>query len=675
MRIKLRESWLHPLVLLGVAVLAYGVLIPWLGYYWDDWQKAWSLHALGPQGFHEVFARDRPILAWTYLITTRILGETPIPWQVFGLATRWLSAVSVWWLLKQVWPSRKTIAVLTSFIFLVFPGFSQQSISLIYSHYFLIQTVHIFALGFMVLAIRQPERRIMWTILSLAGSAYSIFSFEYFVGWELLRPLLIYWVVKEEVHPLRQRLRKTLRFWLPYLPLLPLYIGWRIQVVGYSSYEPGLLDRFINTPLLGSVEHVLRLLLHDLIEVTVGSWIRIIPFPDPQAFGVMSTVLLAFVVTAVIVLVGAYLYRRADELSPRFEQSSRDIGAVLVTGIYAILIAGWPFWITELPLKPYFPNDRFVLSFTLGGSMIIVALIMALGFAYRARIVGVAIIAVLIGLAAGQQVRYATDYRRERDIESNLLWQFIWRVPDLEPGTAVLINEIPLKYDDDESISGAVNWIFGNEEMPYLVADLRLRLGRAFASLEEDQPIHKDYRAMAFDGTTSQVVVMSFDPPRCLRVYDVVLHDSLPGIPSPLPSAIPLSDLDLILPVPTREISIPTGVLGPEPPHRWCYYFQQADLALQRQDWEQIAKLGDIAFELGDRPNDASERLPFVEGYAHVGRWEDAMRLSLEIVAEQPAMRVIVCRTWQRLEDLEPVENRQEQVYDEIYSALSCREL
>jgi hypothetical protein len=234
-------------------------------------------------------------------------------------------------------------------------------------------------------------------------------------------------------------------------------------------------------------------------------------------------------------------------------------------------------------------------------------------------------------------------------------------------------------FDDDEAVTGAINWIYGQDERPgemqYLVANLKLRLGLSFASLEKDEPIHKDYRATSFDGTTSQVIVMSYDPPKCLRVYDVVLHDSLPGIPAPLPDAIPLSNLNLILTDSPREIEPPLHVLGPEPPHRWCYYFQKADLALQRQDWEYIAKLGDIAFELRDRPNDASERLPFIEGYAHVGRWADASRLSFDIINEQPPMTTTVCRTWIRLEQSAEGGEGRGEAFDRIYNSLPCDQL
>src|SRR3990172_7390272 len=68
-------SWSLPVVLLVVAILAFGLFIPWLGFYWDDWPSIWFLHLLGPLGFRDVFASDRPFLGQLFILSTGILGE------------------------------------------------------------------------------------------------------------------------------------------------------------------------------------------------------------------------------------------------------------------------------------------------------------------------------------------------------------------------------------------------------------------------------------------------------------------------------------------------------------------------------------------------------------------------------------------------------------------------
>ena len=58
-----------------------------------------------------------------------------------------------------------------------------------------------------------------------------------------------------------------------------------------------------------------------------------------------------------------------------------------------------------------------------------------------------------------------------------------------------------------------------------------------------------------------------------------------------------MSDPNLIL-VNADPPAQPPYLLGPEPEHDWCYYFEKAELARQQADWQQVAMLGDQA--LGD---------------------------------------------------------------------------
>ena len=53
-----KNDFLVPAVLLVLCVLAYGLLIPTLGYYWDDWPYAWINHMFGPGGYPEFVALD-----------------------------------------------------------------------------------------------------------------------------------------------------------------------------------------------------------------------------------------------------------------------------------------------------------------------------------------------------------------------------------------------------------------------------------------------------------------------------------------------------------------------------------------------------------------------------------------------------------------------------------------
>ena len=84
-------GWLVALILLLLTSLAYGLLIPWLGYYQDDWYQVWFGRAFGPGIFPAYYAGERPFIAWIYMLTTSLLGYAPLSWHVFALLARcWL---------------------------------------------------------------------------------------------------------------------------------------------------------------------------------------------------------------------------------------------------------------------------------------------------------------------------------------------------------------------------------------------------------------------------------------------------------------------------------------------------------------------------------------------------------------------------------------------------------
>jgi hypothetical protein len=99
------------------------------------------------------------------------------------------------------------------------------------------------------------------------------------------------------------------------------------------------------------------------------------------------------------------------------------------------------------------------------------------------------------------------------------------------------------------------------------------------------------------------------------------------------------------------EAALPASLFAPEPEHQWCYYFEKADLASQFDDWETVTRLGDEAFALKDYPNSPLERFVFIEGYAHTGDWDRALKLSKDAhKISKDFVAPLLCRLWGRIE-------------------------
>jgi hypothetical protein len=115
-----------------------------------------------------------------------------------------------------------------------------------------------------------------------------------------------------------------------------------------------------------------------------------------------------------------------------------------------------------------------------------------------------------------------------------------------------------------------------------------------------------------------------------------------------LTDAISLSDPSLIVPG-APPPSLPP-VLGAEPPHGWCYFYEKAELARQTGDWAAVVRLGNQAFKLGLAPEEPYEWLPFIEADARTGQVDEAERLSLKLSKENPILNPGLCEIWGRVQ-------------------------
>jgi hypothetical protein len=305
-----------------------------------------------------------------------------------------------------------------------------------------------------------------------------------------------------------------------------------------------------------------------------------------------------------------------------------------------------------LPLTLQSVNDRFMVSMMIGGSLFMAGLLELIFGKSRVKVYAVTLI---IALGIGQQFYTANDFRRDWTRQQEIFWQMAWRIPALKPGTVILTDELPLRYETDMGLTAPLNWIYAPEyaggELPYALLYTRTRLDRvSLPALEPEQPISFKYRTVEFTGSTSQSVTIIVLPNACLRVLDSVYAggDTYDRQPRFLRDAIPLSDPTLIL-VDDKSTEMPVALFGKEPAHIWCYYYEKAELARQVGDWETVISLGNEARAQGFVPGDALEWLPFIEGYVVTGEYQTARELSILAYQDDSRPRKGLCYTWKRI--------------------------
>ncbi|MEW6241606.1 MAG: hypothetical protein AB1564_12425, partial [Chloroflexota bacterium] len=336
---------IHPaLAFLAVAILAYGLLIPSLGFYWDDLPMSWIRYQLGPEAMARYFSSNRPVWGLLYQITTRIFPQNPIYWQIFALLLRALTGVLVWAVVRRIWRDREIFALVTAFFFLLYPGFNQQWGAYLYSHFFIVLNFFLASFYFSLRALDEPRRARLFTGIALLFSALNLWMMEYFFFAELVRPFVIFAALRDrqEAHRTPHLARRTLSIWMPYLVIWLADLFFRLFVFNNQVYETSLLSDLQADP-LPTLLRLIQTILASFWTVSGAAWGQVFQLPSPSADGPLTTIMVAGVILLVFVF-SFYILRIAPpQYNRRFALSAISLGLV------SIFFAGWPFWLIDFP--------------------------------------------------------------------------------------------------------------------------------------------------------------------------------------------------------------------------------------------------------------------------------------------------------------------------------------
>lgn len=686
-RVITEQNWLRtqPWVLFGLTVVSYGLLIPWLGYFWDDFPVAWIADRLGHDGLERYFFNNRPMLSWLYQITVSLFGtQVPWHWHVFALVTRFGTALALYSLVRAIWEKYAHLAVWASLFFLVYPGFKQQWVSIIYGHFFLILTglLASFYLSVKVARLCSSSSGVglagnwkawFFAVIAWLLAFQNLLFLDYFFFLEPVRFALLWEALREQLPERKERFRKVIGVWLPFLALWAGFVIYRLATLQSQPhhYQIMLFERLRDVPLEALLTLAGNILRSLWIAIPVA-WGGIFQLPE-GTLGVHTTLMAVVLTGAILLILVGYLWVLKRKLA--IETDARKVAFGFIgMGLVACLTAGWAIWLPGLEIGTRFATDRFSLVFLPGAALIWAGIIGLLPARHPFPWLAVAL---FTSLAAGQQFVVANAFRKDWELQQRFFWQLTWRVPTLERGTLILSDELPFTFYTDNSLTAPLNWFYAIDNtttrMSYLLFYPAIRLGTSLPGLTPGLPVRVDYLAAIFEGNTSHVLGLVYEPPACLRILEPDLDVENKMLPAVMQYTATLSSKELILPSAIgREVTLPSQLYGSEPEHRWCYYFEKADLARQQEDWALVAALGDQAFVTGDYPNDPMERLPFIEGYAHVENWDRALELSRQSQQITPKMVPGLCNLWDRISRSTPDSPEKNQTIQTAINELRC---
>ncbi len=476
---------------------------------------------------------------------------------------------------------------------------------------------------------------------------------------------MLFWVVAAETQSgFRARSIRALKSWWPYLLVWLADLAWLIYYYRsgvYVSYDLTVAGAFpsLSDSLLGFAD--------ALWKAGFYSWFQVVLLAA-RSISAPSTLLSFGLAVLAFAAAALYLLRLRPESQPAgasaatasAEEPAPAGGSLaasfaipaLIIGVVGILLGRIPSFAAGLPLTLQSSYDRFMISMMLGGSLFIAGLVALLIRNQRAR---TCTFAALLALGVGQQFFNANIFRRDWQGQQQVYWQLAWRIPALQPNTALVTQQMPLDYETDLSMTAALNWIYAPQTDPaalsYALVYSEKRLGGSvLPNLNPDTPMNLAFRTVSFTGNTSETITIYVPRNGCLRVLDPYLGDleTYAGYPSSVTTPISLSDPSRII-TSASAPALPSPPFESEPPHAWCYFYEKAELARQIGKWQEIVALGSEAAQKSFSPQDPIEWLPFIEGYARAGNLPLAEKISRQAWSEGPKIHHGLCVVWSRL--------------------------
>ena len=662
------KRWLPYLLLLIVSALTYLPFIGRFTYANDDWYLMYGAHVQGADYFAPAYERDRPMRAYVLGPAYELFGDDPLPYHVSAYAFRFLSAVSLFWLLNQVWdggsssrrqtayrdpkeeskrrtgldtPSATRPAVtsipnlLITLLFLIYPGFLSQPNPIDYQS----QIVSLFAamtsLALTVAALKTPKLalKVAYLILSFLLAWIYLGLIEYYLGLEVLRLLVIFIVLRHETnYALRftHYVSRTLLSSIPFL-LGPLtFLIWRLFFFtsDRNATDAGLqLGALFASPLQTGLWWLARF-VQDTINVVFLAWgvpLYHLGF-NLRLSETWIGFALAFAVAAGVIIALSRGWRReASEAAVEAQDDSR--AEMLWVGLVSAAAGLVPVILVNRHVE-FFSLSRYTLASSVGAAMAVVAMLSYLSSPrLRWGLVG-----LLTGLAVLTHFANAVNLTKEADAVRNFWWQVSWRVPQMRDGTT-LAAQFPASISEDYFLWGAANLIYHPE--PQTAQPIEAPIGAVILTPENvthiltgkgvDEPDRRNTHVTMDYG--NMLILAQTGPGACVRVLD----GSQPELSARDDPRIMLvasaSQIENVIAEGQSPIPL-EAAFGPEPEHGWCWYYQQASLARQIGDWERVAALGDEALGLGFYPVDSVEWFPFMQAYAILGHDQDLKKLS-----------------------------------------------
>jgi len=663
-----------PVLLLIFVFVIYGYQFFRMGIYWDDWQAILLSNIDAPNVFWNYYVFDRPFSIWTYILPLPLLQNYPYLWQIYGILARWFAAFGLWLFLRGMFPNHDREIGWVTLLWTVYPGFFSQSVSIAYCQHFVTYGLFNFSLAAMVWSQKLEHRRTLLTFLSIISSFLSLLTMEYFVGLEILRPVILFLLTDRVANRGKRIYSNIIKKWLPYLFVLFIFVIYRFWLLdilngGQSGNSPDFLLGIITQP-IQTIVTFLQMMVQDVMYLLFTVWGKSIA---PAEIDFSSRTYLLSVILG-IVISGFFFFIYSSWKTNNKEKIDPFFFNGLIISIFAIVFGGVPVWAIGRQVTVGMWSDRFAIAPMLG-----VCILIVIFWTWISRNIKVSqiILAAILAFSISYQIRVVNDFQNNWLEQERFYWQIMWRAPSIKAGTAILSPTMPFGLVSEYSIWYALNSFYAqelkSEELPYVYLSALRHRYYQISDFKDDGTIYATLRSLSFTGSTSDAIVF-YEAPKQQCIWIVNPDDAyLPGLDSEVKDLFSISHLDRIEDFKNTKTNVVDQVFGAEPIHNWCYFYQKAELANQFKNWREVDNLKKDADNANEKPEHGRELFPFIEAYAQLNQWDQVRRYGLEVLTLTGNLQKRTCLLFQKIANETSETEQKSKVLSELENTFDCK--
>ena len=653
---------LETFLILVIAGVTYLPNLSQATIYRDDWYYTMDRLIGGPGIFQEMFSIDRPARGALFEAYFQLFGIQPFPYHMSSFLWRVAGGLAALWLFRQLWPRHRLATFMMALLFALYPGYLRWMEGFENQPRILSSFLEALSIALTLYAIRETRtfpKIAAWIGSILTGWAY-IALVDFAFGMEVFRLLCVFILVGrgEESFPFIKRSLAALRAW-GIAALIPFgFLFWRFFLFQNerTATDVGLqLGYLFASPFLTGGWWLSRL-FQSAVNVTILAWAAPL-FQSLFEVGLsnlMTGVLIAGIAILLFLWISSLLWKMQENandsdvvLNERWQTKAIWVG---LTGVFAGVL---PIVVANR-YATFGGFSHYALPASLASVLVIVGVVSLI----RSRNVQFGIASALVLLAVLTHYTASLLILYEEQVIADFWHQVVWRAPGIKAGTTLIVHYPSVNYAEDvDAVAGPANFLYFPEQTDQIPAVYPLVALPQMDYTTKDVlgTNHKPYGYRTHVGEINYNNILVISQPvgnACVHVID-----------SHWPRYSELdSDQILLLGQYSkieRVLTEGTGprlvesIFGPKPDHTqsWCYYYQQAELALQKGDWEEILRIGDTVARLKLSPNDRIEWAPFLQAYAVKGD-EQAFKAAAVKMDISPFVRREACRTLLRMQEM-----------------------